>query len=1025
MLAMPKYKSPVTLIPGGCPQFLDFSLDLARVARLKRAFREERRDVVASPGEAPADAAARRRHHVLHCLRQEENLYVDLLTGKPADYDYELDARKMLDLWGDVWLPLPFLRLRDQQWPDGGERFECGPGNWARVRLTRQDEENVRVVLAFDMGVEEPPVGNEAYHALSPHDVSAHAAFRLAAHVRDNAWFVNSGWVDEWLFEIWESRQKRRHQEEDPDAPALMHVAAYLTLLDALRLGIDDITVQVINPERDNPVDVDLVLDIGNARTTGILVETLPQRPTNLNDSYLLQLRDMGRPENVCAEPFETRVEFSEVSFGSDVLSRRSGRRTPAFAWPSAVRIGPEAARLSTQSVSAEGTTGLSSPKRYLWDERPWKQTWRYNTGGGPEPMATRGLLPRRVNSQGTPLACMNDSLFTRHPILRLQDGDVAFEALFTRSSLMMFMMVEMLLQALMTINSPGQRCRRELPNVPRRLRRVIFTVPSGMPIAEQRIYRRWVIWSIQALWEALGWQDLYRDPRKRTTEGARTDYRTSPQVRCDWDEATCTQLVYVYNELIRKFQGDAHHFFALQGRQREGYGPRPCLRVAALDIGGGTTDLSITTFELQSGEGDTARLKPHPEFRDGFNIAGDDMVRDIVNRHILPAIGEAVVQAGAQDSRALLAQLFGRDVMDNSQESRNRRAQFARQIARPLALGLLSVYESTDLVSGGGAFTCRMGDFFNLPGYAESRPPQLASLRLAPAPGPAVVRYVEEAATRLMPSGIFSLMDTPIRVDPHDIDRTLRDAMRHVLANLCEMVHLYDCDALLLSGRPSRWNAIIASVLAKMPVAPDRIAPMCRFRVGSWYPFADALGNITDPKTTVVVGAILCALAEGHLEGFSFDTTALKLKSTARFIGEMDINGQIRQPKVWFEVDVDSGQSREFTREVAFSGPLAVGFRQLAAERWTTTRFHLVDFATEEARRKASGRLPYTLTMKLRVTGVEDEPDADHDEGELFIEDIQDSSGNSVSRRDVEVRLQTLQLDEGYWLDTGIVYST
>ncbi len=1015
MFTIPNYKSPVTLIPGGCPQFLDFSFSMEKIGRLRRAFREDPAEVLSTAGES-------KQRHTLVCLRQEDSLYVDMLTGEAADYDYELDARKTLAQWADKWLPVPFLRLRDQGWPDGSEQFERGPSNWARVRFSLHGENTVRMVLAFDMVLEEPPSVGSIYPALAPHDVSAHGAFRLAAHVRDNAWFVNEGWVSEWLLELWQATQKKRYQDDDPSAPTMMHIASYLTLLEALRLGIDDITVQVINPDRSNPVDVDLVLDIGNSRTSGILVETLPQRFTNLNDSYLLQLRDMSEPAHVYAEPFETRVEFSEVSFGNDALSRRSGRKTPAFAWPSAVRIGPEAARLSALSVNAEGATGLSSPKRYLWDEYPWKQTWRYNTQGKAEPMATRGLLPRLLNSQGTPLSCTKDLLFTRHPILRMQDTDMAFEALFTRSSLMMFMMVEMLLQALITINSPGQRGRRELPNVPRRLRRIIFTVPSGMPIAEQRIYRRWVTWSIQVLWEALGWQDVYQDPKQRKKEQARTDYRTNPVVRCDWDEATCTQLVYVYNELTRKFQGDAHHLFSLLGRQREGYGPRPSLRLATIDIGGGTTDLSITTFELQSDERDTARLRPHPEFRDGFSIAGDDMVREVVNRHILSAIGEAIVAAGAPDSRAILAQLFGRDVMDSSQENRNRRAQFSRQIARPAALALLSLYEKANLITGAGVFTCRLGEFFALENNPENA--LLEGINPAMPPSKEVIDYVESACAKIIPfDSSFSLMDVPVRIDPHHIDRTLREAMRHVLANLCEMVHLYDCDALLLTGRPSRWNAIIASVQAKMPVSPDRVVPMCRFRVGSWYPFADALGNIVDPKTTVVVGAILCALAEGHLEGFSFDTTALTLRSTARYIGEMDINGQIRTPKVWFEVDLDTGQSQEFPRAVTFSGPLAVGFRQLAAERWTTTRYHLVDFANEEARRRASGRLPYTLSMKLTVAGLDDEPNADHDEGELFIEEIQDCKGDTVNRRDVVPRLQTLQLDEGYWLDTGIVY--
>ena len=34
----------------------------------------------------------------------------------------------------------------------------------------------------------------------------------------------------------------------------------------------------------------------------------------------------------------------------------------------------------------------------------------------------------------------------------------------------------------------------------------------------------------------------------------------------------------------------------------------------------------------------------------------------------------------------------------------------------------------------------------------------------------------------------------------------------------------------------------------------------------------------------------------------------------------------------------------------------------------------------------------------------------------------ITDNAGNFVSPRDLEIRLQTLPTDEGYWLDTGVV---
>lgn len=628
--------------------------------------------------------------------------------------------------------------------------------------------------------------------------------------------------------------------------------------------------------------------------------------------------------------------------------------------------------------------------------------------------MATHGLLARRVNSLGTPLLCMDDRQFTQNPRLRSQERDVAFESHYTRSSLMLFMLVEILLQALTTINSPGQRSLRELPNLPRRLRRIIFTVPPAMPMAEQRIYRRWVQWAVRVLWDTLGWSKFYTENKPSVASGGIRDYRSNPGVQCNWDEATCTQLVYLYNELNRKFQGDAHHLFTLTGRPRESCGNRPCMRVATLDIGGGTTDLAITTFVLESDESDTARIRPKSEFRDGFNLAGDDILREIVTSHVLPAIGNAVAQAGIPDSRSFLGRLFGRDTMGGSQEARNLRAQFARQVAAPVALGLLSAYEKANLLVGGEAFSVELGQFF-------SGEHPLLSKR--PAPSATVIAYVENEV-RKATGKPFSLLSIPVIVDARQIDSTVQATLARPLTDLCEVIQYFDCDVLLLTGRPSRWNGVIAPVLGKVPVPPERILPMCRYRVGNWYPFADALGHIADPKTTVVVGAILCALAEGQLEGFSFDTAGLQLKSTARYIGEMDITGQLRTPKVWFEVDVDSRKEQELVREIQFSAPISIGFRQLSAERWPTTRFYVLDFASEEARTAAARKLPYKITLRLRIAAQDEQAvNVDRDEGELFIDDIQAADGSTISKTHMDIRLQTLPLDEGYWLDTGSVY--
>ncbi|MDR1658995.1 MAG: virulence factor SrfB [Desulfovibrio sp.] len=1014
MHSIPKYPQMVSLIPEATPQFLDFVFSVEAVAKDIRYFQEK-------PG-----AGEQAGKFVLRGLREnDDGLMLDEITGEPVRQGiFEIYAKRCLEPWLGRWLPVPFLRVRDQKWDDGGCHFERGPSNWARVRMVRDQEsrETLRIVLAFDMSVEEPPADADAYFAVSPADVDAHANYALALKIRDNAWFLNQAWVDDWLKNVWKEFQARHRNRNDTERE-LEYLAGYLTMLDVLDKAINRTAVQVVRPSQ-TPIDVDLVLDIGNSRTTGILVETRAQRSTNLNDSYLLQLRDLDCPEHVYTDPFETRLEFAEANFGDDNLSRQSGRRTPAFVWPSPVRIGPEAARLSTQALCADGVTGMSSPKRYLWDERDWATGWRYNMRGGQEPRVTRGPLPRILNQSGTPLCCMDDRLFRNNPLLRYQDPDIAFDSKFTRSSLMMFLLVEVLQQALVTINSPGQRARRELPNVPRRLRQVIFTVPAAMPIAEQRVYRRWVNWAVRVLWEVLGWRDYYVQEHKKRAPGG--DYRSSPRVRCNWDEATCTQLVFVYNEITKKYQGDAHTYARNMGAPRAGYGGRPCIRIATIDIGGGTTDLSVTTFELASDVGSSSRLRPHLEMRDGFTIAGDDIVREVIRSVLLPAVSAAAAKAGVSHAEKLLASLFGRDVIDSSQESRNRRTQCVRQILMPAALCLLRTYETLDAVTGEAGAVFVLQDFFagseNGDGTGE------LPFRRCPPPSAATLAYLDDAVRRASGNADFSVMAAPVRLIPRNLDAIMREIMGAPLANLCEVIQRYDCDMLLLTGRPSRWHGILSAVLAKLPLPPDRILPMSRYRVGSWYPFADVSGTISDPKTTVVVGGILCSLAEGHLEGFSFDPSGIVPSSAARFIGEMDINGQIKKPKVWFEVDVAAREEKTYTREISFSNTITVGFRLLDVERWTTSRFYVLDFADEDSRRAASGRTPYSVKLTLTVRELaEDElglvaEGSERDEGEFAIEDITDQYGAPVKTKELQMRLQTLPLDEGVWLDTGIV---
>ena len=383
-MKFPEYKQIVNLIPGGCPQFLDFRLDADSMKREMRSFREETADK--SQGGL--------YEHYLRCLVEDDpeerpGELVDMRESRgtrpagsprPKSYasDYEVSLQESLECFKGEWMPLPFLRITGQNWPDGKSMVERGPSNWARgMCIPLEDEPGVwHLVIMFDTKIEEKPGDKDGrYFALSQDDLNAASEFLLSWHVRDISWFVNEGWVDEWIRERYEAWDKtRRHYGDEDDTMCLRHLAYYMAWLDAARRAVGSVRTKVSDSNRSDAINVDLVLDIGNSRTTGILVETLSDKKTDLNNSYLLELRDLSDMNKVYTDPFETRVEFVDVSFGNDLLSRRSGRRTPAFAWPSCVRVGPEATRLSTFATCSQGNTGMSSPKRYLWDEKEWIQ---------------------------------------------------------------------------------------------------------------------------------------------------------------------------------------------------------------------------------------------------------------------------------------------------------------------------------------------------------------------------------------------------------------------------------------------------------------------------------------------------------------------------------------------------------------------------------------------------------------------------------------------------------------------------
>jgi len=127
-----------------------------------------------------------------------------------------------------------------------------------------------------------------------------------------------------------------------------------------------------------------------------------------------------------------------------------------------------------------------------------------------------------------------------------------------------------------------------------------------------------------------------------------------------------------------------------------------------------------------------------------------------------------------------------------------------------------------------------------------------------------------------------FSILDLPLEIDLANLHnefinpRSGRMNICHSLRALCEVLWHYNCDVLLLTGRPSRLPGIQALIRQLQPVPPSRVLPLHGYETGGWYPF-NKKGCIDDPKSTASVGAMLYLLAENsRLSSFFFRTHPL-----------------------------------------------------------------------------------------------------------------------------------------------------
>ena len=267
---------PQTIVANSSIQFFDLAIAAPTAVRVVDRYFEAR------DADSDSDAPS-----LFQVELDETGTYYHPVTKEivnPASM-YAVDGRKALRAYLGQWLPIPVMRVTQDPF-NATETLGEGPSNWARIFIARDgtpgDDGDYRIVLAVDTALEPPEAGRSGPETSpSLEDARAGRLFRFSAHVDDIGWFVTESWVDEWIAESYRELRPRASDGSGPvdvSAPtALEHLAHYLTLLNVLQSAGIIPELQFIPPQRrtvaNQPVAIDLVLDIGASRTCALISE--------------------------------------------------------------------------------------------------------------------------------------------------------------------------------------------------------------------------------------------------------------------------------------------------------------------------------------------------------------------------------------------------------------------------------------------------------------------------------------------------------------------------------------------------------------------------------------------------------------------------------------------------------------------------------------------------------------------------------------------------------------------------------
>ena len=665
-------------------------------------------------------------------------------------------------------------------------------------------------------------------------------------------------------------------------------------------------------------IEVDLIIDFGNSRTCAMVLERREERdaamngdkfaelcrPLPLRPSFFSDVKDISVDDAIVSSRFVLKTpEFrsmdydagdstsnpdSLVSYAASYREEKSGfwfmQKSETvldhvsvviphmFSKLSPVCLGDDMndmirgtsfAGIQFKERVRHGQNMLqSSAKRFFWDDRPldanehgpWSMMPNfgdkaYGVGKGEvkplspqefEPIPLSGLFLRFQPQSGQAWA-RGDApiLWGKLPAadgrLRSAPTTKPSRPLYPRRNALTWSILSILETAQRHINSAnwvaGTQAGRR-----RRIRTVVGTYPSGWSRSELQAYR--------AKWqEALDIFSLTHFAKGVPSVG----------LEMDLDESVASQLPLLYSCISNFANGNkGENWIQLNGVERPG--KMPMVRVMNIDIGGGTTDVSVVEY-VDAERGINVDLSATVRFRDSYSDAGDGLLKMLIEDVLIDKL--AGVGSGRGATLALFREVFAGEQVEKpgyagkaitqhkEQELSSQRVSWLISVLAPMAIKLLQ---------------CR----------AEGKP-------LLVSPKDAGVQPTNWSDFQSRFSVVLGY-DIQIQIPAEQLDALAVKQFGLLIESLAKMVAAFDVHMLFVCGKPSEQPAIRQLVERLLPLPLERIHFASGFRSGQWYPFrrrsklddvdagSDANERIDDAKTVTCVGAALARAISARL---------------------------------------------------------------------------------------------------------------------------------------------------------------